>query len=154
LLSTLISMPTCPACALTHKLAVRLSSTVRVAPQTSFRTIHLYRTTTAPSRHKHSNFTWASSTPANGTLKFASTGSGSVEHPVSRHETLTLLHKTTSILPRALLSNKQADSSDPVQSLEFWNELLAGAYDDLTSTVDATARIVGACSSAFVREIE
>ncbi|TFK44342.1 hypothetical protein BDQ12DRAFT_672816 [Crucibulum laeve] len=61
------------------------------------------------------------------------------EFPSNRQEALTLLHKTTTLLPRALPSS---GSSRDVESLEFWNTILSQAYEDLTQTSEREARIV------------
>lgn len=55
----------------------------------------------------------------------------------------TALHKTTSFIPRVLPAR---DGTPSVNTAEFWEEVLDGAYDRLNSTtVDAPARVVGAC---------
>jgi hypothetical protein len=49
------------------------------------------------------------------------------------YHALTVLHKSTSLLHRAL----------PPQSASFWTALLAGAYDDLTKLGFQAVRVVG-----------
>ncbi|KAG5734466.1 hypothetical protein E4T56_gene20065 [Termitomyces sp. T112] len=48
-----------------------------------------------------------------------------------RHEILTLLHKTTSLLPRALPPEEQAANS--TESPKLWKEILSKTYTDLVS---------------------
>ncbi|OBZ70860.1 hypothetical protein A0H81_09080 [Grifola frondosa] len=52
-----------------------------------------------------------------------------------RHHTLTVLHKTTSLLPRILPSDIHGKSRSV--SLEFWNESLDNAYEDLTKSASS-----------------
>ncbi|KAF8070676.1 hypothetical protein FPV67DRAFT_1413890 [Lyophyllum atratum] len=56
-----------------------------------------------------------------------------------RHEILTLLHKTTSLLPRVLASKPQTEIA--AESLEFWKDLLSRTYDDLLSKDPRPANI-------------
>ncbi|KAG6831831.1 hypothetical protein H0H87_003750 [Tephrocybe sp. NHM501043] len=51
--------------------------------------------------------------------------------PAERHEILTLLHKTTSLLPRALPSKEQAVIAP--ESLDFWKEILTETYNGYVS---------------------
>ncbi|KAG6850954.1 hypothetical protein H0H93_005823 [Arthromyces matolae] len=59
--------------------------------------------------------------------------------PVQRPELLTLLHKTTSLLPRALPTKEHA--KDLTESLNFWNQILLDEYKDLVSQEPRQARI-------------
>jgi hypothetical protein len=59
------------------------------------------------------------------------------------HETLTLLHKTVKLLPRALPSKSHTSPCQPAESLEFWDDILSGVYEDLTSAAGRPARIAG-----------
>ncbi|OCH85096.1 hypothetical protein OBBRIDRAFT_740471 [Obba rivulosa] len=52
-----------------------------------------------------------------------------------RQETLTVLHKTTSLLPR-VLPQRHRSPTEP-ECLEFWDELLNEAYNDLSVTPGA-----------------
>lgn len=60
---------------------------------------------------------------------------------------LTLLHKTSSLLPHAL--PPRTDKTSPLRSdsLEFWKDILSETYDDLASTAERPTRVVG--SSRF-----
>lgn len=61
------------------------------------------------------------------------------------NETLTLLHKATTVLPRAL-DIKQA--SDSTRTADFWNSILSNIKEDLlaTSESEGAAKIVGSCT--------
>ncbi|KAH7925514.1 hypothetical protein BV22DRAFT_1064712 [Leucogyrophana mollusca] len=63
-----------------------------------------------------------------------------VEVPSRRHQTLTLLHKTASLLPRALPTT---DGSDSIESSRFWEDVLTSAGSELSSRAapDACLRI-------------
>ena len=58
---------------------------------------------------------------------------------------LTLLHKVTTLLPRALRTEVKAD---------FWNAILSNTYEDLsaTTTTKRPAKIVGSCAPTVVIE--
>ncbi|GBE81139.1 hypothetical protein SCP_0308650 [Sparassis crispa] len=58
---------------------------------------------------------------------------------VAYQHTLTVLHKTRSLLPRIFPSGQQ--SVPGIESLEFWHELLASAYNDLSPTRANVIRI-------------
>ncbi|KAG6813369.1 hypothetical protein H0H92_011635 [Tricholoma furcatifolium] len=60
--------------------------------------------------------------------------------PIQRHEILTLLHKTTSLLPRALASTEQG--APVAESLDLWKEILSKSYDDLVAKGSRPARVV------------
>ncbi|GLB37659.1 hypothetical protein LshimejAT787_0407100 [Lyophyllum shimeji] len=59
--------------------------------------------------------------------------------PLPRHEILTLLHKTTSLLPRALPPKVQ--TRIPTESVEFWKDILSETYNDLLSKESRPAKI-------------
>ncbi|KAF5380459.1 hypothetical protein D9615_004628 [Tricholomella constricta] len=61
------------------------------------------------------------------------------ENPLPRHEILTLLHKTTALLPRALAPRTQAGTT--TDSLELWRDILSATYDDLLSKDPRPANI-------------
>jgi hypothetical protein len=64
---------------------------------------------------------------------------------------LTLLHKTSSLISRVLPPKERIDQ-DPIQSFEFWDELLADALDDLSALPKGRkTRIVGASPSLLWR---
>lgn len=67
-------------------------------------------------------------------------GDAPVEVLSCRQEALTLLHKATAVLPRAL-----SGVSHPGTSLDFWNGILSKSSVDLNSTTERSARIVGLC---------
>lgn len=118
-------MPACLLCSLTRKCATgpsakRISSDV-------FRTL-----LSSPTIGLKSSQT-----------RLASSSSTSNDQSSSvKHEPLTLLYRTTNLLPRVLPS--RSDTVNSVESLEFWNELLSDVYDSIASTGEANARVVGA----------
>ncbi|KAG6897523.1 hypothetical protein C0992_000749 [Termitomyces sp. T32_za158] len=59
--------------------------------------------------------------------------------PIQRHEILTLLHKTNSLLPQALPPKERVANS--TESLELWKEILSETYTDLVSKEIPPARI-------------
>ncbi|KAK0461317.1 uncharacterized protein EV420DRAFT_1531519 [Desarmillaria tabescens] len=58
----------------------------------------------------------------------------SLDTSTSRSSILTLLHKTTELLPRVLPSST-SESIPFEQSLRLWNDVLSDAYDNLVSNV-------------------
>jgi hypothetical protein len=64
-----------------------------------------------------------------------------LKEPVGQQHMLTLLHKTSSFLPCVLAAKES--SSVATESLEFWNDVLASVYDDLSSESERTARVAG-----------
>lgn len=77
---------------------------------------------------------------------------GSSVEFTTRHEILTLLHKTTSLLPRVLESKSDNRYPSYPTSLEFWADILSGAYEDVTSTADRPARIAGSSQFPITEE--
>ena len=66
-----------------------------------------------------------------------------------RAHVLTVLHKTTSLLPRILPSSRPGTNGVSLrESLAFWEEVLGKVYEDLTLTSEKRekdlVRIVGA----------
>ena len=70
-----------------------------------------------------------------------------LKSPLKHHEILTLLHKATSLLPRALPPEGQAEKS--TESLKLWNEILLKTHTDLVSKDTPTARIIGELSLPY-----
>lgn len=137
-------MPTCLACAavrlhVTIPSALCLQQAVRVTPQLS----RGVRTTASDiSRRRKSKKVWDRLESFSTSRKSSSLRATTTRATEVRHQALTLLHKATNFLPRALSPKDQA--LEPSESLEFWNDLLVAAYDDLTLTVGAAkARIAG-----------
>ncbi|KAF8635207.1 hypothetical protein AX17_003983 [Amanita inopinata Kibby_2008] len=58
----------------------------------------------------------------------------------SRHQILTLLYKTKALVPQVL--NPVGSGVPFTESSEFWNDILAAAYDDYQSTAERPARVV------------
>ncbi|RDB25154.1 hypothetical protein Hypma_007665 [Hypsizygus marmoreus] len=58
---------------------------------------------------------------------------------VPRHEILTLLHKTTALLPHALASRAQGKTT--TESLEFWNNILSATFTDSSSISDRPVKV-------------
>ena len=67
-----------------------------------------------------------------------------------RAQVLTVLHKTTSLLPR-ILSHEESSAGGPPsrESLLFWEDVLGKVYEDLTLTSEKrekdVVRVVGVC---------
>ncbi|RPD57636.1 hypothetical protein L226DRAFT_481906 [Lentinus tigrinus ALCF2SS1-7] len=73
---------------------------------------------------------------APGSVRLAST-TGTNKHEEQRAHVLTVLHKTTSLLPRVLPSTKVDLKGAPLrESLGFWEEVLGKVYEDLTPSSD------------------
>ena len=71
-----------------------------------------------------------------------------------RAQVLTVLHKTTSLLPRILSNEKPSPGGISLrESLLFWEEVLGKVYEDLTLTSERretdTVRVAGACSRQY-----
>ena len=63
--------------------------------------------------------------------------------PSSTNETLSLLHRTITLLPQALNSSS---STRAEETANFWNGILSNVYEDLSPTTKKPARIVGPCT--------
>jgi hypothetical protein len=61
--------------------------------------------------------------------------------PLSGSQLLTLLRRTASFLPRVLIPLEQ--SLEQARSLEFWEKLLANAYNNVSSNSMQKLRVVG-----------
>ncbi|KAI0358684.1 hypothetical protein OH77DRAFT_1449298 [Trametes cingulata] len=65
-------------------------------------------------------------------LSTAATGT-SAKHEEQRAHTLTVLHKTTALLPRVLSSSRPSPDGISLQeSLQFWEDVLGQVYEDLS----------------------
>jgi len=62
--------------------------------------------------------------------------------PSSAHETLTLLHRATTLLPRALNIQRTSGCARAEESTEFWNAILSSVHEDLLATTERPAKIV------------
>lgn len=69
--------------------------------------------------------------------------------PSLAHETLTLLHRVTTLLPGALNNQRTSGSARAEGTTEFWNTVLSGVYEDLLTTTKRPAKIVGSCTVSF-----
>ena len=81
-------------------------------------------------------------------VRRASTAATS-KHEEQRAHVLTVLHKTTSLLPRILPTSKPGSNGVALgESLGFWEEVLGKVYDDLTPSAEKRekdrVRVVGA----------
>lgn len=68
------------------------------------------------------------------------------DDPSSAHETLTLLHRATTLLPRALNIQRTSGCARAEESTEFWNAILSSVHEDLLATTERPAKIVGSCT--------
>jgi hypothetical protein len=66
----------------------------------------------------------------------------SPEVPLPKHQTLTLLHKTTTFLSGVLAKGLPAES---VSSLNFWNGALSEVYNEMSIGETAEAKVRVAC---------
>lgn len=64
----------------------------------------------------------------------------------SVNETLSLLHRIITLLPRALYIKQNSGSTRAEGSADFWNAILSNAYGDLSATTERPAKIVGSCN--------
>jgi hypothetical protein len=62
------------------------------------------------------------------------------------HETLTLLQRATTLLPRVLNIQRSSGSARAEGTTEFWNAILSSVREDLLSTTERPAKIVGPCT--------
>lgn len=69
--------------------------------------------------------------------------------PPSPNETLSLLHRAITLLPRALNGKQNSGSTQAEGTADFWNAILSSAYEDLSATTERPAKIVGSCSPIF-----
>jgi len=70
----------------------------------------------------------------------------------SAHETLTLLHKATNLLPRVFNIKRTSGSTRAEERVKFWNLILSSVYEDLSATTKGPAKIVGSCISISLFE--
>lgn len=72
------------------------------------------------------------------------------------HETLTLLHSATTLLPRVLKVQRTSGPARAEGTTEFWNAILSSVREDLLATTERPAKIVGPCTpiSFFERAID
>ncbi|KAF8813850.1 hypothetical protein BYT27DRAFT_7250731 [Phlegmacium glaucopus] len=64
------------------------------------------------------------------------------DFPSPAHKTLTLLHKATTLLPRAFNIKRISGSTRPEETADFWNVILSNIYEDLSATTKGPAKIV------------
>lgn len=73
-----------------------------------------------------------------------STQSKTPNNPLSSaNETLSLLHRTITLLPQALNIKQNSGSTRAEGTADFWNAILSNAYEDLSATTERPAKIVG-----------
>lgn len=60
----------------------------------------------------------------------------------SANETLSLLHRAITLLPRAF----NAGSTRAEGTADFWNAILCNVHEDLSATTERPAKIVGSCT--------
>lgn len=63
--------------------------------------------------------------------------------PSSASETLSLLHRAITLLPRALNIKKNTGFIRAEGAADFWNSNLSNVYEDLSATTERPAKIVG-----------
>jgi hypothetical protein len=61
-------------------------------------------------------------------------------------ETLSLLHRAITLLPRALNIKRNSSSTRAEETADFWNAILSNVYEDLSATTKRPAKIVGSCT--------
>ena len=66
--------------------------------------------------------------------------------PSSSNETLSLLQRAVTILPRALNIKRNSGSTRAEEATDFWNVTLSNVYEDLSATTKRPAKIVGSCT--------
>ena len=62
------------------------------------------------------------------------------------NETLSLLHRAITLLPRALNIKQNSGSTLAEETANFWNAILSNAYEDLSATTERPAKVVGSCT--------
>jgi hypothetical protein len=67
--------------------------------------------------------------------------------PSPAKETLSLLHRAITLLPRALSIKQKSGSTRAEGAADFWNAILSNAYEDLSATTERPGKIVGSCTS-------
>ena len=65
--------------------------------------------------------------------------------PSSANETLSLLRRFITLLPRALNIKQNPGSTRAEGTADFWNAILSSVYEDLSATTERPAKIVGSC---------
>lgn len=66
--------------------------------------------------------------------------------PSLANETLSLLHRAITLLPRALNIKRNSGSTRTEEAADFWNAILSNVYEDLSATTERPAKIVGSCT--------
>ena len=69
--------------------------------------------------------------------------------PSPANETLSLLRRAITLLPRALNIKQDSGSTRAEGSADFWNAILSNTYEDLSATTERPAKIVGSCNPFY-----
>lgn len=70
-------------------------------------------------------------------------------NPSSANETLSLLHRAITLIPRAFNIKQNSGSTRAGGTADFWKAILSNVHEDLSATTERPAKIVGSCPPIF-----